>query len=728
MIRLIQRRLIIPRGDTGSFTIPALASATSADIAVFTIFSCLTHSKIFDKIVNVTGDTLNFTFTHSDTVNLPVGEYVWDIKFYKDPIYEDDKLINGTEIDSYYAGYKLPVCEIRETGDNLLVSDDAPQGTLTPNQIDIINSALATMQVAISQTQANVEHYPKIENGNWYVWDVSEGEYVDTGIVAQGQNGADGTEGAPGQDGTTPSFSIGTVSTLLPTDSATASITGTDAAPILNLGIPQGQPGQLTPELEELPARVTANENDITTIVEDIENYTIFDNYPRRNGSIAVSTGKWANVYNVIFQHALIPVSEGDTVFIEAPRNTYTVYAQLLNDDVPIQDEDAPLNGDAVQLAPGRTAEFIINENTHYLYILARRSYDRTDIITKVTINGTLINRQLQTNINELTSNISALTTALNDKVSKNDNGQMHVLNGVRFYIDRTNGDDINGEGTEQKPWKTLNKFFSEANKISNGRVDLRCYLMTAGTYVVDLNTNGIAHSFNHLTLHISGQVSGCIVQFATTEDVKFYECHCNFNNITIQAPSTTEFAFDGGSIAINNCIFECGIVLYSVQGYLQSSSIPTLDINQCNLILNSLSITNTDASKTAITMRTSVIRIQGSWQNAALSANGAEGQCFIRAIQSFCLFGFTFRTQTRTYYNGLINAMSMVFILANTNNTLQTRSQHGNLNNGGLTIICDENVTQETINIENMQSNVRYSPENGLQYYDGSTWQSING
>lgn len=40
MIRLIQRRLIIPRGDTGSFTIPMLENVSKANtIAIFSIFN-----------------------------------------------------------------------------------------------------------------------------------------------------------------------------------------------------------------------------------------------------------------------------------------------------------------------------------------------------------------------------------------------------------------------------------------------------------------------------------------------------------------------------------------------------------------------------------------------------------------------------------------------------------------------------------------------------------------
>lgn len=49
--------------------------------------------------------------------------------------------------------------------------------------------------------------------------------------------------GAQGPTGRTPNFTIGTVSTLEPGQSATASIGGTAENPVLNLGIPQGQPG-----------------------------------------------------------------------------------------------------------------------------------------------------------------------------------------------------------------------------------------------------------------------------------------------------------------------------------------------------------------------------------------------------------------------------------------------------------------------------------------------------
>lgn len=149
MIRLIQRRLIIPRGDTGEFSIPVLTNTDTNSIAVFTIFDPLTQTKVFEKQIAVEDETLIINFTHADTVNLPVGKYVWDIKFYINPVFaENNTLIDGEEIDSYYAAFTLPICEIRQTGDNMLGADEESNSQLSPSQINMLNSAINMAQTA----------------------------------------------------------------------------------------------------------------------------------------------------------------------------------------------------------------------------------------------------------------------------------------------------------------------------------------------------------------------------------------------------------------------------------------------------------------------------------------------------------------------------------------------------------------------------------------------------
>lgn len=120
MIRLIQRRLIIPRGDTGSFSIPVQGTVGNNDIAVFAIYDPQTHKTVFEKQVEVTGEVITIPFVHTDTVGLVPKKYLWDIKIYKNPQYDEDNLlINGEEINSYYAAFSLPVCEIKEVTQNV---------------------------------------------------------------------------------------------------------------------------------------------------------------------------------------------------------------------------------------------------------------------------------------------------------------------------------------------------------------------------------------------------------------------------------------------------------------------------------------------------------------------------------------------------------------------------------------------------------------------------------
>ena len=326
MIRLIQRRLIIPRGDTGTFTIPVVASKNTGDVAVFTIFSEMTKKKIYEKIVAIDSDTITVEFAHGDTVNLPVGKYVWDIKFYKNPVFLDDVLVNGDEIDSYYAAFTLPVCEIRQTGDTLLTADDAPTATIAPEYLNIVNAAisetlynksLAAESAAAAETSAaNASTYladtltakeaaearvNEIENLSVEVNTGAEGSNASvsytpaTGVLSfeipRGDTGngiascvlnADFTLTINYTDGTslttvpirgdTPHLTIGEVTEG---PNAIATITGTDANPILNLTLPNAN----------VPTRVSELENDAGYLTEhqDLSDYIQKTDYATPN-------------------------------------------------------------------------------------------------------------------------------------------------------------------------------------------------------------------------------------------------------------------------------------------------------------------------------------------------------------------------------------------------------------------------------------------------------------
>lgn len=61
----------------------------------------------------------------------------------------------------------------------------------TPVQQDIITQAIAALNNAIEETTSNVEHYPKIVDEYWYVWDAVNEEWVNTMVHAASDVGTD---------------------------------------------------------------------------------------------------------------------------------------------------------------------------------------------------------------------------------------------------------------------------------------------------------------------------------------------------------------------------------------------------------------------------------------------------------------------------------------------------------------------------------------------------------
>ena len=124
MIRLIGRKLIIPQGDTGLFSIPTQGSVNNGDVAVLAIYDNLTHQTVLEKKIDATAETLAFNFETEDTLTIEPNEkgdrYVWDVTIQRNPIYDDnDNLIHYDDVDSYYAAFSLPPCIIKRVTRNV---------------------------------------------------------------------------------------------------------------------------------------------------------------------------------------------------------------------------------------------------------------------------------------------------------------------------------------------------------------------------------------------------------------------------------------------------------------------------------------------------------------------------------------------------------------------------------------------------------------------------------
>ena len=115
MIRIIGTRLLLPKGDTGFFTLPTKGIFSEGDVAVFSVKDPLTRGTIIEKIIDASKPYLVVEIEHEDTSKLEAGKYNWDLKIYRRPEYDEDGiLIDAMEIDSYYSAFKQPLLIIKE--------------------------------------------------------------------------------------------------------------------------------------------------------------------------------------------------------------------------------------------------------------------------------------------------------------------------------------------------------------------------------------------------------------------------------------------------------------------------------------------------------------------------------------------------------------------------------------------------------------------------------------
>lgn len=141
----------------------------------------------------------------------------------------DEYLLNGEDIHAYLYlstnennGFSVYHIRIPVT-DRAAIAEEE----ITPIQHNVIDEALEALREAVAETHANVLNYPYINDEEyWMVYDAELGEFVNTGIKANGDNAFD--------------LSIGTVTTLAPGTPATASVEWVGDHAYLNLGIPAG--------------------------------------------------------------------------------------------------------------------------------------------------------------------------------------------------------------------------------------------------------------------------------------------------------------------------------------------------------------------------------------------------------------------------------------------------------------------------------------------------------
>ena len=178
-----------------------------------------------------------------------------------------------------------------------------------------VNTVNDARDEAVEEIETANAHAPQINptTGYWQTWDTEAGQYVDTTTKARGA---------------TPQLTIGTVTTLEPDEDATVAITGTAEAPVLNFGIPKGEPGEGSTGGSDLPATTAADRGKAPTVNDAGTGYEL--------------TGPYAPL-----SAAIIETAKGNPAVcedsVEWPLQGMRVYGKSTQDSIPSPENPVPI-------------------------------------------------------------------------------------------------------------------------------------------------------------------------------------------------------------------------------------------------------------------------------------------------------------------------------------------------------------------------------------------------
>lgn len=226
--------------DEGTITIPVSATVTMAGIKPsglgYTVTGTINGSDV--------------TFETTETMTDEAGQIESEIR-----IVDGETLIGTTNVvlnvepnphpDDVTDGQREPlVNEITALLNQITAQADRTE-EYSSKVLNMTVSAHESQEPTVTKTEGVVVNLdfglPRGAKGE-------RGERGEQGEAGKdGKDGLDGKDGKDGKDGTngvTPDFSIGTVTTLEPNESASVTLTGTEETPVLNFGIPRGVKGE----------------------------------------------------------------------------------------------------------------------------------------------------------------------------------------------------------------------------------------------------------------------------------------------------------------------------------------------------------------------------------------------------------------------------------------------------------------------------------------------------
>lgn len=338
----------------------------------------------------------------------------------------------------------------------------------------------------------------------------------------------------------------------------------------------------------------------------------------------------------------------------------------------------------------------------------------------------TTINGNIATISGDITSLGGRMTTAegnivtLQNEIANIEPDQTRYGIHFRYYVDILNGNDTNDGLTAETAFKTFDRFLEEGNK----GTDIRCYLVSSGTYEV--------HNVDYmsgLSIHISSLVGNCILRFITDTSLPFYNSYLHAEGVDASHRLTIEVLDSNGDPIVMGgdnfylycvyCILSSPIEIYGGALRLTDCSVLKVLCNNVNVALIRIAVMNTDPTVYAFTFANCKVRVSGSLSGTMdLSAAGTAGG-FIFLENTDIFLGWSCPNLSNSYFTFITSTLGSLVHTTETIWNTKSRAVNGTVFDYTYGAVITNNGIR-------CSGGVRYSGGN-TQYFDTSTDSWVN-
>ena len=261
--------------------------------------------------------------------------------------------------------------------------------------------------------------------------------------------------------------------------------------------------------------------------------------------------------------------------------------------------------------------------------------------------NITEINNKFNEVDNSIKYNIEQLESKYNTINYHNYPKRLTDNEAQRYYIDGINGND-NNPGSDELPFKTIDKFFEMLNK---GQTDIRCYIVSAGTYIATKTV------FSNCVIHLNANVGGVIIEFQNDDvDTAFYNCHLNISGVDNGNCITLRNSTDTKKIYFENCAtilyytiiencLSCSAIGGNVQAYYLT--LPNIYLDSTKYDINNLTITKSTERNNIFIRQGSVGVLRGALSVINVDASSLSTTNIIHVERSILMLYMSIANQS---------------------------------------------------------------------------------